>query len=109
VRAWRADELVRLAARRRNYRREQALPRLLPLIRRGERESEFAFTHTIVANLERAVRAERQRGRAGHWTYDLNRHAALNQALMAEKQHLMQLMHAAHGRAPAGRPRGGTI
>ena len=27
--------------------------------------------------LERALRAERQRGLGGHWTYDLGRHAAL--------------------------------
>jgi hypothetical protein len=31
----------------------------------------------ILAMLRRALRAERRRGLAGHWTYDLARHAAL--------------------------------
>jgi len=38
----------------------------------------------ILAKLERALRAERQRARSGHWAYDLNRHIALRQALLAE-------------------------
>jgi hypothetical protein len=38
----------------------------------------------ILARLKRALRAERQRARAGHWAYDLNRHIALRQALIAE-------------------------
>ena len=40
----------------------------------------------IVARLERALRAERQRAKAGHWAYDLNRHIALRQALIAESK-----------------------
>lgn len=35
----------------------------------------------ISARLARAVRRERQKGLAGHWSYDLNRHIALAQAL----------------------------
>ena len=31
----------------------------------------------ILARLRRALRAERRRGRAGHWAYDLGRHAEL--------------------------------
>jgi hypothetical protein len=38
----------------------------------------------ILAGLRRALRTERNRGRAGHWTYDLNRHIALRQAYAAE-------------------------
>jgi len=45
----------------------------------------------IVARLERALRAERNRARAGHWTYDLNRHIALRQAYMAERERLVAL------------------
>jgi hypothetical protein len=41
----------------------------------------------IVEKLKRALRAERQRAKAGHWTYDLNRHIALRQALTAEREH----------------------
>jgi hypothetical protein len=35
--------------------------------------------------LSRALRAARRRGRAGHWTYDLNRHIGLVQAFRAER------------------------
>jgi hypothetical protein len=38
----------------------------------------------IIARLRRALREERRRGIAGHWTYDLARHAALHRALQAE-------------------------
>ena len=41
-------------------------------------------TDAILSGLRRALRAERNRGRAGHWTYDLNRHIALRQAYAAE-------------------------
>jgi hypothetical protein len=37
-----------------------------------------------IAKLKRALRSERQLGRAGHWSYDLNRHFGLLQALKAE-------------------------
>ena len=42
----------------------------------------------ILDRLERALRAERNRARSGHWTYDLNRHIALRQAYLAERQRL---------------------
>ena len=45
----------------------------------------------VTKKLAQAVRAERRRGRAGHWSYDLNRHIALAQALKAETHHLRQL------------------
>jgi hypothetical protein len=35
----------------------------------------------IVLRLERAIERERQRGMRRHWSYDLNRHIALKQAL----------------------------
>ena len=34
--------------------------------------------------LGKALRAERRLGKAGHWTYDLNRHMSLVVALKAE-------------------------
>ena len=46
-----------------------------------------------IAKLKRALRSQRQLGRAGHWSYDLNRHFGLLQALKAER---------ARARAPAG-------
>jgi hypothetical protein len=39
---------------------------------------------TTIATLKRALRSQRQLGRAGHWSYDLNRHFGLLQALKAE-------------------------
>jgi hypothetical protein len=48
----------------------------------------------IVARLERALRAERNRARSGHWTYDLNRHVALRQAYVAETERLAALERA---------------
>jgi hypothetical protein len=45
----------------------------------------------IVARLERALRAERNRARSGHWAYDLNRHIALRQAHLAETERLATL------------------
>lgn len=35
----------------------------------------------IVFKLERMIERERQRGMRNHWSYDLNRHIALKQAL----------------------------
>ncbi len=35
----------------------------------------------IVLRLERMIERERQRGQRRHWSYDLNRHIALKQAL----------------------------
>ncbi|PPD27253.1 MAG: hypothetical protein CTY20_13140 [Hyphomicrobium sp.] len=39
----------------------------------------------FLGRLRRALRAERQRGIAGHWTYDLSRHAQLRDALDCEE------------------------
>lgn len=60
-----------------NYRRERDLPRLIPV---GPRElilNSVADHARLVAKLRTALRRERQRGAAGHWTYDVARHARL--------------------------------
>lgn len=65
------------------YERNLHVERLLgghPGIWRGA-DSDSAAT---IARLKRALRSERQLGRAGHWSYDLNRHFGLLQALKAE-------------------------
>ena len=49
----------------------------------------------IVAILERALRAERRRGLAGHWTYNLARHAQLLRAYQIEKAAARHHEHAA--------------
>ena len=70
------------------YDRGRHLPRVLP-VGPDEIADESAAGHRrIVARLARALRAERNRGRGGHWTYDLNRHIALRQAYLAERRWL---------------------
>jgi len=68
----------------RGYDRALALPRLIALDPRELSGDGPELRRRIVTRLTRALRTERQRGRAGHWTYDLNRHIALLQALQAE-------------------------
>ena len=45
----------------------------------------------VVKRLAKALRGERSRGRAGHWTYSLNRHIGLLQAFEAERSALRRL------------------
>jgi hypothetical protein len=74
-----------------SYVRERDLPRLVRVIPRpGQRET-AGEVQNIVRLLERALRAERNRARSGHWTYDLNRHIALHQAHVAEREKLAAL------------------
>ena len=71
------------------YNRCQALSRLHRL------SPEIILSETgdaaskVVAEIERALR--RERSRAGHWTYDLNRHIALHVAHRAESARLARL------------------
>jgi len=66
------------------YDRRRDLPRLLPLWPH-EIEVASATEHArLIARMRRARRIERQRGHAGHWAYDLARHAALLRAYRAE-------------------------
>jgi hypothetical protein len=78
----------RLMERTENYDRLRHLPRILPVEPAELADASTAARRRIVARLARALRAERNRGRAGHWTYDLNRHIALAQAYAAERRHL---------------------
>lgn len=68
-----------------------ALARLLPLWPSELGDISIAGRQRIVAVMARALRAERQRGRAGHWAYDLGRHAALARALTRERAELASL------------------
>jgi hypothetical protein len=67
------------------YDRRRHLARLIPLMPGELEDARPAARRAILARLARALRAERNRGRAGHWTYDLNRHIALRQAYVAER------------------------
>ena len=86
------DQTVKAGAEA--YDRMRDLPKLI----RFDTLVEFGDTaeqvEAIVARLERALRAERNRARSGHWTYDLNRHIALRQAHRAETERLSALRHA---------------
>ena len=47
-----------------------------------------AQSRHVLRALAQALLAQRSLGRAGHWTYDLNRHIALRQAFLAEARNL---------------------
>ena len=66
------------------YNRTQDLPRLLPLWPHETAIASASDHFTLIARLRRALRAERRRGIAGHWTYNLARHADLLRAYRAE-------------------------
>ncbi len=68
------------------YRRTRDLPRLIALWPRELGDESAAGREKILAKLRAALRAERLRGRAGHWTYDLVQHAQLIAAYNAEKR-----------------------
>jgi hypothetical protein len=61
------------------------LARLIPLWPHELADVSPAGRTRLVAKLEAALRAERRRGRAGHWSYDLARHAALLGAWRTER------------------------
>jgi len=68
------------------YDRGRMLVRVLPLGPDDISGNEPETTRRIVLKLASALRTERARGRAGHWTYDLNRHIGLVQARKAEHE-----------------------
>lgn len=73
------------------YRRERHLPALIACWPEEIRDASLAGAENIIRKLQRALRAERRRGRAGHWVYDLNRHVSLVAALKAETINLANL------------------
>jgi len=83
------------------YERRRHLPWLAKATPAEIESDDPATGHAIIARLERSLRAERRRGRAGHWTYDINRHIALSQALAAERARIAGSV--AKDNAPADR------
>lgn len=71
--------------------RKQSLMRLLPLWPHEICDESPAGRRRVLALLRRALRAERKRGLAGHWTYDLSRHAQLLALYRAECEVLSDL------------------
>lgn len=78
------------------------LQRLLPLWPAELADTSRNGRLRLVAKLEHALKAERRRGRAGHWTYDLARHAALLRAWRRERAAL-KTCKASRNRNGAGR------
>jgi hypothetical protein len=68
------------------YVRARDLPRLLPLWPAELHTATLSEHARLLARLRRALRVERQRGLAGHWAYDLARHAQLLRAYRAEAE-----------------------
>ena len=66
------------------YVRARDLPKLVPLWPREIAAMSRADHARLLARLRRALRAERQKGIGGHWSYDLARHAQLLRAYRAE-------------------------
>ncbi len=64
------------------------LARLVPLWPSQLEDVSVAGRQRLVSHLSRALRLERQRGKRGHWAYDLSRHAALHRALNRERADL---------------------
>lgn len=67
------------------------MPRLIPVGPKEVSDCSIAGRTAIVQRLMRSLRGERVRGRAGHWSYDLNRHVGLVEALKYERQALRLL------------------
>ena len=95
--AWAIGETIRAGAEA--YDRVRDLPRLARIDPLAGIADTAENVTQIVAKLERALRAERNRARSGHWAYDLNRHIALRQAHRAETERLAAIR--AGGRQPA--------
>ncbi len=78
---------------RTNVRRAE-LQRLLPLWPHELADLSLNGRRRILQFLARALREERRRCTAGHWTYDLARHAALARHMKWERGELEKLQRA---------------
>jgi hypothetical protein len=84
IRAWRAVERA-TAPGDPAYERQRHLPRLVPIGPDELADATPRGRRRVLFRLARALRGERARGRAGHWTYDLDRHLGLIEAYRAER------------------------
>ena len=64
--------------------RVRDLQRLLPMWPTEIADESAEARRRLMTKLRRALREERRRGLAGHWAYDLARHAALFRAYQTE-------------------------
>lgn len=84
IRSSAAPEVRAQRAAVETYDRTAALTGLLPLWPEELADESRAGRLRVVMKLRRLLRAERRRGRAGHWTYSVARHAQLAKAYRAE-------------------------
>ncbi|MCB1504667.1 MAG: hypothetical protein KDJ47_06780 [Hyphomicrobiaceae bacterium] len=70
------------------YNRKIDLPRLISIWPEELRPGSENLQKDIVRRLRAALRAERRRGLAGHWSYDLARHSQLLTAYREEQKRL---------------------
>ena len=66
------------------YLRARDLPRLIALWPHELADQSPEGSLLILSKLRRALRADRRRALAGHWSYELNRHLGLMTAYKAE-------------------------
>jgi Family of unknown function (DUF6477) len=66
------------------YLRSRDLPKLIALWPHELEDDSQEGAFRVLAKLRRALRVERRRGLAGHWSYDLNRHLGLLSAYKGE-------------------------
>lgn len=67
------------------YDRERDLPRLIRVWPDQLASADPMVRGLILRRIYAALRAERQRGREGHWTYDVARHSQLLSAYRQER------------------------
>ncbi len=82
----REDHAPEKPPRSARYDRRADLPRVLPLWRHELDDESPQGRRRVVARLARALRTERRRGIAGHWTYDLARHVELLRLYRLERE-----------------------
>ena len=75
---------TKVAAGAAAYARARDLPKLIALWPHELDDHSRAGSLNVLAKLRRALRAERRRALAGHWSYDLNRHLGLLSAYKGE-------------------------
>ena len=85
------------------YDRERDLPRLTSVWPAELADRSRQGRARLVGRLRRALREERQRGLAGHWTYDLARHAQLLAAYRAEVAELARMVAGCSTRTGEGK------
>jgi hypothetical protein len=75
---------TKVAAGAAAYSRARDLPKLIALWPHELDDQSQGGSLNVLAKLRRALRAERRRALAGHWSYDLNRHLGLLSAYKGE-------------------------